>query len=94
MQPVYLAAPPRPPLPGSAIATLVLGIISMALFMTILLSPVGASLGVVGLVFGFVAIDSVRRPGRRGVGHAVWGLILNGIPVGIFVLGWLVSTVS
>ncbi|NYD68934.1 hypothetical protein [Herbiconiux flava] len=62
--------------------------------MTILLSPVGASIGVIGLIFGFVAIDSVRRPGNRGVAHAVWGLVLNGIPVGLFALGWLVNAFS
>jgi hypothetical protein len=94
MQPVYLPAPPRPTLPGSAVATLVLGIVAMALFMTILLSPFGAFVGLVGLVVGCVAIDSARRPGNRGVAHTVWGLVLSGIPFGIFGLGWLVGNFS
>ena len=65
---------------GLAIASLVLGIISIPLFVLwIPLGPAALGLGAAGL------ISTSRRPDRSGTGLAIGGLVLSGLSLVIYV---------
>lgn len=65
--------PPPPGTDGFAIASLVLGIV-----------PVMA--GLLGIVFGAIALPRIRRSGQRGRGMAIAGLVLGSL--------WLVAVIA
>ena len=65
---------------GLAVAALVLGIVSVPLFVLwIPLGPIGLGLGTAGL------ISTSRRPDRSGAGLAIGGLVLSGLSLVIYV---------
>ena len=76
----YLPPPPLPPPPqnnGMAIASLVLGIISLACCVCPIAIP--------GVIFGHVALGQIRRSGgmQVGQGPAVAGLVTGYIAIGV-----------
>ncbi len=75
----YLPPPPLPPPPqnnGMAIASLVLGIISLACCQCLTAIP--------GVIFGHIALGQIRRSGgtQGGSGLAVAGLVTGYIAIG------------
>lgn len=84
-------APPAPPThvgmgvmptPGTAIASLVLGIISLVT------CSLGVLLVIPGLICGHIALNQIKAPGSRyeGKALAMTGLILNYVWLGVVVL--------
>jgi hypothetical protein len=72
--------PVAPPAKGLAVTALVLGIVGIVLALTFLLGQFGALLGIVALVFGFLAARKNKRNGHpRGMARA--GMILGAIAV-------------
>ena len=67
-----------------AVASLVLGIVGMFLFVFFMVVPILA------LVFGLVATGQIRREGHAGAGMATAGIVLGSIGIALFLL--LVST--
>ncbi|MER7177240.1 DUF4190 domain-containing protein [Streptomyces mesophilus] len=79
-----MAPPPGPfmqPRNGLGTAALVTGIIGLVLAVTIVLFWVGAILGVLGLVFGFIGMGRARRGEATNKGAALAGAITGGIAV-------------
>lgn len=74
------------PTPGTAIASLVLGIISLVT------CSLGVLLVIPGLICGHIALNQIKAPGARYEGRtlAMTGLILNYIWLGAVVLGVIV----
>lgn len=71
------------PTPGTAIASLVLGIISLVT------CSLGVLLVIPGLICGHIALNQIKAPGSRyeGKALAMTGLILNYVWLGAVVLG-------
>ena len=69
---------------GMAIASLVLGIISIPL--CFLLVP-----AVLAVIFGLVAFNQIKGSGQSGKGMAIAGLILGGVSIGVIVLALIVG---
>jgi uncharacterized membrane protein len=82
------ARPPLgPPVPdGMAVASLVLGIVS------IILVPVIS--GILAVVFGHVSNGTARREGRRSSQQANWGLILGYLGLVLWVIVIVVIVVN
>lgn len=74
------------PTPGTAIASLVLGIISLVT------CSLGIFLVIPGLICGHIALNQIKAPGTRYEGKtlAMTGLILNYVWLGAVVLGVIV----
>lgn len=74
------------PTPGTAIASLVLGIISLVT------CSLGVLLVIPGLICGHIALNQIKAPGARyeGKALAMTGLILNYVWLGAVVLGVIV----
>ena len=73
-----------PPGESAAIASLVLGIISVLIFC---LWPIGGITSAIGFVFGYKAL---RTPSHR---MAVWGLVLSFVGI-VFAIGFAVLTIA
>ncbi len=71
---------PAPGRNGLAVASLVLGIISIP--MCFLFVP-----GLLALIFGIIALNQIKgNPGQSGRGQAIAGLIMGGISLAFIVL--------
>ncbi|XBB69122.1 hypothetical protein ABFU82_07365 [Nocardioides sp. WV_118_6] len=80
---------PRPPGNGTAVASLVLGIVALCFSPIPLVNLLGAVCALIGLVLGIVALLRARRLGRRVM--AGWGTGLNAVALVIsVVVGFLV----
>jgi Domain of unknown function (DUF4190) len=90
------SAPAAPPMPGApammpastpsngfAVASLVLGIVSLVLFFTIWLPFL---LGTLAIVFGALGISKANKPGGRQKGLAIAGLVCGVVGIVIAVL--------
>ena len=78
--PTVASAPQAAPAKGFAVTALVTGIVAVALALTFLLGQFGAVLGVVALVFGFLAARRNKKAGhKRGMARA--GMILGTIAI-------------
>ncbi|WP_240376279.1 DUF4190 domain-containing protein [Bacillus piscicola] len=71
---------------GKAITSLVLGILSVVcIFLIFFLSPL---FGIVGLIFGIMAMKEVKRTGQSGRGMAIAGIVCSstGIMLSLFLI--------
>lgn len=50
--------------------------------------------GILGLVFGYIALSQIKRTGQRGRGLALAGVIISWIAVGIVVIWTVVIIVA
>ena len=74
------SAPQAAPANGFAVTALVTGIVAVALALTFLFGQFGAVLGVIAVVFGFLAFRRNKKAGhQRGVARA--GMILGMIAI-------------
>lgn len=64
---------------GMAIASLVLGIISIPLCFIFIPS-------ILAVIFGLVAFNQIKSSGQSGKGMAIAGLILGGVSIGFILL--------
>jgi hypothetical protein len=71
----YHPYPPARPTNGMAIASMVLGIVWVYWIGSIL-----------ALIFGYVALNEIRRNGQSGEGMAIAGIVLGWVGVGILVV--------
>lgn len=76
--PQYHPYPPARSTNGMAIASMVLGIVWVYWVGSIL-----------ALIFGYVALNEIRRSGQSGEGMAIAGIVLGWIGVGILIIGLL-----
>src|SRR5690606_17890342 len=79
--PQYPAYPPPAPTNGLAIASLVLGIAGITVGWFLIGIP-----SILAVVFGHVALSTIRRTGQQGRGMAIAGLVTGYIVVGVVVL--------
>ncbi len=77
--PPYPSHLPRGPAPksGPAIASLVLGCVSLAGCFMLLVTPF------IGLVLGTIGLQQTQRRERQGTGLAIAGLVTNGIAIAL-----------
>lgn len=68
---------------GMAIASLVLGIVSMVIWCVPILSLLSVPCAILAIVFGFIARGKVKRNEAGGGGQALAGLILGFVNVGL-----------
>lgn len=84
----YQTAPATPPTSGLAIASLVLGIVSMLSMCLMTLSLfLGLPCAILAIVFGVLARQRIARGEYSGRGMALAGLICGSVYVGLLVLG-------
>ncbi len=57
---------------GMAIASMVLGICSVLLFWVFILDII---LGILAVIFGFVALNEIKKKGTKGRGMAIAGVV-------------------
>lgn len=69
---------------GLATASMVLGIIAIAIVWIPIIGMIGSLLALVGLVLGFVAL---QKPTGRG--QAIAGIACSAVALAITILGWL-----
>lgn len=83
---------PQQPTSNAALISMILGIVSLALFVmllcTIFLSPISAVLGIPAVILGHNARKEIRASGGRlgGEGMAKAGLIMGWINIGLSVV--------
>lgn len=73
--PGFMAGQPLPQ--GMAVTSMVLGIVSIPM----LYCCVGVILGIMAMIFGFIAINQVNRGEARGKGMALAGIILGAVAI-------------
>lgn len=80
---------PRPKAPGLAIASLVTGIVGLALVGCLLFLPV---LPILAIIFGHLSLSTINKSGLPGRGMAIAGLITGyaGLVVSILLLVLLI----
>jgi hypothetical protein len=76
---------------GMAIASLVLGIVSLV---TILCYGFGLIPGILAIVFGILARKEIRRTEAQGMGMAMAGIVCGSIAIGLLVLGVIAIIVA
>lgn len=92
-----------PPNNSLALASLVLGLIAVAIAFVggitgastplsiILVLFIAGIPGLLSIIFGFVGISTANRLGGKRRGLAIWGVVLGFCPVLAFVLGTILS---
>jgi len=70
------------PTPGLAVASVVLGIVSMILCLWYIAIPSA----ILAIVFGFIARAQIKKGNRSGAGLALAGIILGFISIGLVLL--------
>ncbi|MCA1060364.1 DUF4190 domain-containing protein [Rossellomorea aquimaris] len=78
--------PVRKGLNGKAVASFILGIVSIVI---VIIPMIGAIFGVVGVILGMIARHEVKRSGQEGRGLAIAGVIFSGIGI-LFSICWVV----
>jgi hypothetical protein len=76
--PGYPPYPPQPPTNGMAVASMVLGIVGITIGWFLMAIP-----SVLAVIFGHVALGTMRRTGQQGRGMAIAGLVTGYIVVGV-----------
>lgn len=71
---------------GMAIASLVLGIVSMVIWCVPFLSVLSIPCAILAIVFGFIARGKVKRKEAGGSGQALAGLILGFVNLGLMLV--------
>jgi hypothetical protein len=66
---------------GPATASLVLGLVGVALAFTLVLAPFSVPLILAGFVLGIIGLRRSSRNGKVGGGKAVAGIIICGLPI-------------
>lgn len=84
--PAYAYAPAKTN--GLAIASMVLGILGILLFWFF---GLGVLLGILAVVFGFIARGQIAREGHGGRGMALAGIITGFVAVGLLVLLFVIG---
>lgn len=85
---VYVAPAPRPSVPtnGLAVASFVVALVGLLLF---LVPGVAFILGLLSLIFGVIGLQRVPRFHGEGKVMSIWGLAIGGFELLVSVL-WLV----
>lgn len=78
--------PVRKGLNGKAVASFILGLVSIVI---VIIPLIGAILGIVGVILGMIARHEVKRSGQEGRKLAITGVIFSGIGI-LFSICWVV----
>jgi len=85
---VYHAAIPKPKANGLAVASMVIGIIGMVMYLTFILAVIGAIACILALIFGMVSKGQIDQAAgtQGGRGFAITGIVLGWVGVGFLLL--------
>ena len=78
----------RKGLNGKAVASFILGLVSIVI---VIIPLIGAILGIVGVILGMMARYEVKRSGQEGRKLAIAGVILGGVGF-LFSICWVVMS--
>ncbi len=70
-----------PSISGLAIAALVLGIVAIATSLVPIVNNLSFFIGLLGLIFGIVAILGINKGRKKGRGLAIAGIVLNAVAI-------------
>lgn len=93
-QPYYTAPGQGGPNNGAALASMILGIVSIVTLFTVVLTWLSPFAAIAGVITGHIGLSAIRRTGQGGRGMGITGLVLSYVTIGLFVLALILVFVA